>query len=946
MQDPLAWAKKNLASPDKRLRQAARRYLAFRGKEVQSFLVEATRARDWRVREGAVLVFSWSRLFLPLREMKRLEKDPSWPVRCALADYLGGQGYGEKVLRRLASDPFHDVRARAILGLGAMGSLDPETAGRAWKDRSYQVRAAAARTMVFGFEPPSLPGPPETYRPYLEEILRALALRPSPGHRPWLEPLLGKESGSSLLEKLLALQVLRPLGSIRAGDAALVLRGLSSPDPRLKAEAVQAGRFLSGREVRTILAEGLRIPGRDGLQGFLSLAERHGSDLAGDLAKEMVKLFREREGALWGARVFLASAGLSPGEGLGRALLDAEARESAFRLRLAGGLALAAGAPRFQEWLLGLLRKGVDPPLRNRLLPLLLPFAGKEDVAAFLVSLLPGMKWWRRRPVLKALVREAGGRPVPSLLVLLEEGRIRDGRPLADYLEAIRDYPATARYRAILRKVLSESQSPRARLQAARNLARRRKFLTREDLDAMERAASTARAGRALMAVCFEALAAGGRWKEVEGILSRLPEKDARPFRVDLARLAGRNGWKEALPVLERWAGAGGDPKVELEALLALAALGREDAFERLIPLSSSAGELTVDRIAGVFARAPSRLARKAFLLWSAPGAPAFLQEAACRLAGETAGAAREKELSCLLEKGKSISVKGAAAAALLLRGEASAVEAVLGSWIFSREGLLEEMGEEDRREFFREIMGVLPKVEPDWGPSFLWEVLFDPFIQDPLGAMERESGSWFGPGRAGLSEARIYGRILFTFPEDLLRKALSGVLSLNRRTLGRGLLGKGLLSNLIHVDTSERDLPFLPGLCGDLAKLVLQLAPRGGMPDFYALLFLGRRAEKEGRLEKGAGFYERALREGLMGTLSYREAEMVLGETDPAGGVFPLARLAARPLLLEARLALKSGEWKEGLALVSSILARGGADRKTRSQALELKELFLKRKG
>ncbi len=135
---------------------------------------------------------------------------------------------------------------------------------------------------------------------------------------------------------------------------------------------------------------------------------------------------------------------------------------------------------------------------------------------------------------------------------------------------------------------------------------------------------------------------------------------------------------------------------------------------------------------------------------------------------------------------------------------------------------------------------------------------------------------------------------------------------------------------NLLYELRRNSRLPDMPALARDLAELILQLAPRGGMPDFYALVYLARRAEKERRWARAALLYEKAQREALLGDLLVREAEMVLGGTDPPGGRFPLLRVALRPLLLRAWKDIQAGKAKEGRALAGRVLELGRADEPT----------------
>ena len=931
---PLAWAKARLGSPVRPERIAARRFLAFQAARVLPFLQEALGSPHWRVREGALQVLGWGDRPLPAGAAERLARDPSWPVRRNLAWLLGWREEGKEPLRLLAGDPFRDVRAQAVSALAASGVLDGKAALAALEDPAPPIGEAALRVLAFAPLPPPLPRAPGEGEggAALARTLRALAARPCAGQRPWLEALFRPgPAGRGLGEKLLALQVLRPLGSVRPGDAGLVLQGLRSGDPFLRSAALGAGLLLSGPQVASLLSEGLRIPGRDGFQGFLKIAEARKKSLAPLLVPHLDRLLRERKALLEGAILLEGGAPAVP-DFLWRVFQKRIALETALRIRLAGGLASSAQAPGLREWLLRVLSGNPDGILRDRLLPLLLPYAGEEKTAAFLLALLPRLPWWRRKALVRALVEKAGGKPRPALLDLPERGLVRDGSPLAQYLEALRDYPPTRRYRALLRRILAESRSPRVRVQAARNLTRRPSALDDRDLAALERAALAAEAG-SIGEACLEALAAAGRWAAVERILSSLPKKRALPLERFLARMARRKGWTGAKPYLRRWIRSRDDARLDLEVFLALASLGEAGAWERLLALSLSAGELAVERIQEAFLEAPEEAAKKAFAAWTRPEAPVYLQEAACSLAGERPRCGDGKVLEGLLFGKGPVQVRAAALAALTAAGSPLPGK-LLSDYLEGRGGGFFRGWWE---EAFREVLGVLARIRnrPDWTETFLWSALFHPFFHDPLGSLEWEQPFWGGRGRSRLEEARLLAGVLFRSSQERIRRSLKAVLARREGSLGRGLLGKRLLLSLLfELARPDRGRRSWRGLEGDLAELVLQLAPRGGLPDLYASLLLARRAARAQRWDQAALLARRACREALLGTVALREVELVLGETDPAARSFPLARLGAAPFLYQALSALAAGKKDGARRLARLALEAGGADGSIRAKA------------
>ncbi len=924
---PLAWAEAHLAAPDLKVRQAARRYLAFRAREARSFLARALEDPNWRVREGALQVLAWAGSPLPAGMAEVLSKDPSWPVRRSLAYYLGRRAEGAGILRRLAGDPFRDVRAQALLGLALVGALEPERLLGFLEARGEAERQAALRTLVFAPRQISLPrAPGEKGGGLRRRVLRALALRPQPGQVPWLEGLLGPGPGKGTLEeRLLALQVLRPLGSARPEDKVLVLQGLASSHPRARGAALGAGLLLGPEEVREILPRGLRLPGREGFEGFLEIAGRKAVSLASRLVPELDQLLRERSALLAGTSWFLRGAGLAPGRA-GKRLLEGMARETLGRIERAAALAQRAGAPGLEALLLRVLSSTKEPDLRNRLLPFLLPFAEEPKIRKFLLSLLPGLPWWRRGIVVEALVKAARGKPVPLLLLPLEKGEIRKPRALADYLEALRDYPPTPLFRALLRRMILEEKDPKVLDRAARDLIRNPRALDPSDLEALEKAVLREGTAGGSRWICLEALASRGKWETVGRVLKALPPEDALPLERNLARFIRRRKAAGGIPFLREWAFRGKDRRLELEAFLALAALGVEDSWKGLLDLSLTAGELEADRIARAFLGAPDRWVKKAFDLWSPAATAPYLREGALLLAGERAVVPLEAVEKAFFLPGPS-RVKGAALAALVLR-KGWDTNPVVRKLLFGliRSPLAEYYGDSPE-EVLQAVLPVLPEARPPFAERFLWAALLDPFFREPLETLRTNRNIWSGKGRSRLAEARIYAGVLFAFPEARLRRALEWALAREGKSLGRGLLGKSFLLNLLYELRRNPRLPDMPALARDLAELILQLAPRGGMPDFYALVYLARRAEKERRWARAAGLFEKAQREALLGDILVREAEMVLGGTDPPGGRFPLLRVTLRPLLLRAWKDIQAGKEKEGRALARRVLELGRAD-------------------
>ncbi len=937
---PLAWAQANLASPGSRSRTAARRYLAFREKAARPFLERALEAPDWRAREGALLVLAWAGAPLPPGTEEKLSRDPSWPVRRNLAYFLGLRGEGVKTLKRLLRDPFRDVRAEALLGLASAGALSGATLLAALEDRAGTVRAAALRCLVFAPRQPGLPrAPGKRGGPFRWQALRTLSLRPCPCQIPWLEGLLqaGPEEGT-LGEKLLALQVLRPLGKAGEGGPDLVLQGLSSTDPQVRRAALGAGFLLSGRELGELFPRGLRIPGREGFEAFLEISGRKARDLAPRFVPELEKLVRERGRFLRASRWFLQGVGFAAGSA-GRGLLEDLEIKTAYRIEAVAELAGGVRAPGLEAWLLRLLSSPCDPVLRDGLLPFLLPFAGKDRVRSFLLSLLPGLPWWRRKAVLEALVKRAGGKPLPALLLPLEKGEIRDPRALADYLEALRDYPPTRRFRDLLGGLLLEESDPRVLDRAARDLARRPDALSSRDLDALENAALRKQTTLGLRWTCLAVLAGRGRWNSVRRILGAVREKEALSLERKLARFFRRKKVPGAEPLLLEWARHGKDRRLELEARLALVSLGDRESWESLLDLSLGATELEAERLTQAFLSAPAPLVRRACRLWSPPSRPPYLRAAAARLAGERGDSLEVSFLERLLVAPGTSEVKAAALKSLALRcGDNPHLEDILEK---SLGELLDhpspqEWGEAPG-EVLQEVLAVLPGLSFPWVSFDLWKGLLRPFYQDPLGTLEMEGHPWAGPGRARLEEARFLAGPLFRLGERRLREGLARALEEGKESLGRGLVGKHFLFNLLYELETRPGLPPMPGLAGDLARRILELAPRGGLPDLYALLVLARGEERAGRWKEAAALFRRASRELLLGDLSPRDAEIALGGTDPPRGDFPLLRLPLRPLLLEAWWCFKAGARKKGLSLAREGLVRGRADRRSQREGKKI---------
>ncbi len=936
---PLAWAEANLAAPDRRVREGARRYLAFRAKEARPFLLRALEDPNWRAREGALQVLAWSGTSLPRKAEESLARDPSWPVRRALACYLGSRREGAGLLRDLAGDAFRDVRAQALLGLAALGALEPERIQGALESRAEEVRRAALRVLVYDSEQITLPRAPGRKGGGLRRrALRALALGPLPGRFPWLEGLLRPGPGEGTLEeKLLALQILRPLGSARPEDKELVLKGLASADPRARGAAVGAGLLLGPEEVEAILPRGLRLPGREGFEGFLEISGRRARALAPLFVPELEKLLRERSFLLAGARWFLRGAGLAPGPAE-KKLLEDLAEETLARIERTAALAGRAGAPGLETWLLRVLAGPADADVRDRLLPYLLPFAGKPEVRKLLLSLLPALPWWRRRGVVEALVKAAGGKPLPLLLLPLRKGEIRGPRALADYLEGLRGYPPTPVFRALLRRMILEEKDTRVRDRAARDLVRSPRALTSEDLEALEKAILRKDSASGLRWICLEALASRGDWDAAARILKVLPPKEALVLERNLARFIRRSKAARGIPFVRKWALEGKDRRLELEAFLALAALGEKEAWEGLLDLSLTAGELEADRIVQAFLDAPDRWVEKAFETWSPTSRPPYLREGAFRLAGERDAVSQEALEKAFFLPGPS-RVKGAALAALISRKNwmlTALVEKLLFYLLYGPDP--ERYFGDSPEEALQQVLPALSRARPPFAERFLWAALLKPFFEEPLKNLQLEEGdAWARRGRSLMTEARIYAEVLFSFPEERLRKALEGALAREGQSLGRGLLGKTFLLNLLYELHRNPRVRAMPGLARELAELILQLAPRGGMPDFYALVYLARRAELKRRWNEAASLFERARREALLGGISLREVEMVLGETDPPGRSFPLLRLALRPRLLRAWKDIQGGREKEGLALARRVLALGRADGPTCRVAREI---------
>ncbi|MCC6670771.1 MAG: hypothetical protein IT458_06915 [Planctomycetes bacterium] len=131
-------------------------------------------------------------------------------------------------------------------------------------------------------------------------------------------------------------------------------------------------------------------------------------------------------------------------------------------------------------------------------------------------------------------------------------------------------------------------------------------------------------------------------------------------------------------------------------------------------------------------------------------------------------------------------------------------------------------------------------------------------------------------------------------------------------------------------------ELPRAEPLAGALAEVLVAAAD----PDPYFLgpahVLLARAAERRGDLAAARRHASAALH-GFLPVAEPVLARLFLGEADPAAGAVPMARLAAEPHLLAARLALRSGDRAAAGAALAVAEDLGFGDHATRARVAEL---------